>query len=120
MNALWRAEAKVKPLSVGRKIGVQRGTGRFQRLHGDLDLVPPLLPRKPRPMPGHRRLGNHADEGWLLRLQLDLGDDGLCAPIAIARQTDLIRQGVMLGLQALDATCHFVAGVAGGGQFRVQ
>ena len=24
MNALWRAEAKVKPLSVGRKIGVQR------------------------------------------------------------------------------------------------
>lgn len=70
-------------------------------------------------MPRHRRPGNHADDGRQLFLQFDLGDDGLRAPIAVARQTDLIRQGVMLGLQALDAPCHFVTGVAGGGQFRV-
>lgn len=120
MNALWRAEAKVKPLSAGGKIGVQCGIGRLQGLQRNLDLVPTLLPRESRPMPRHRRPGNHADEGRQLLLQFDLGDDGLGAPIAVARHTDLLWQGVVLGLQGLDAACYFVAGVAGGGQFRVQ
>lgn len=120
MNALSRAEAKVQPLSAGRKIGIQRVTGHLQGLYRDFDLVPPLLSRESRPMPCHRRPGDHADKGRKLLLQLDLGDDGLCAPIAVAHQADLLRQGVMLGLQVLDAPCDFVAGVAGGGQFRVQ
>ena len=120
MNALWRAEAKVKTLSAGRKIGVQRGTGRLQDLRGDLDLVPSLLPRNSRPVPRDRRPGDHADEGRQLLLQLNLGHGGLRTQIAVTRQTDLIRQSVMLDLQGLDVANHFLTGVPGGGQFRVQ